>query len=147
MDSQIFTVLVTTLIPLVPYLLKVGEATAEEIGKSIGGEAWGTVKSIWLKLKPRMEAKPSLQEAAQGLAATPGDEDARGAFRFQLKKIFQEDPGVAAEIEQMVRNLSQSSAGLHVITAAGDRSIAGGNFNAPNFTGDISGEVKIKIER
>lgn len=68
--------------PLLPYLLKAGEKAAEEAGKQIGGNAWDKVKTLWGKLSPKIESKPAALEAAQEVAKTPDDEDARELCEF-----------------------------------------------------------------
>ena len=73
--------LTTVLVPLLPYLLKAGEKAAEETGKAVAGDSWEWAKSLWTKLKPKVEAKPGALEAAQDAAQAPEDQDAQAAFR------------------------------------------------------------------
>ena len=51
------------LVPLLPYLLKAGEKAAEETGKAVASQSWERGKSLWTKLKPKVEAKPAALEA------------------------------------------------------------------------------------
>lgn len=130
---------VTFLAPFLPYLLKAGEGAAEEAGKKLGekagGGAWDKAKALWAKLRPSAEVKPAAQEAVQGVAAAPEDEDARAALRVQLKKLLAEDESLAREVSEMQREMRQ--AGVN-IAAIGDRSVAiGGNVSGSNIiTGD-----------
>ncbi len=124
------------LAPFLPYLLKAGEKAAEEAGKKLGGDAWDKAKSLWGKLRPRVEAKPAAQEAIKDAAAAPQDEDAQGALRQQLKKILAEDEALAAEVARLWEEIK--AAGVHV-TASGSRSVAIG--------GDASGSVIITGDR
>lgn len=126
--------LTTALVPLLPYLLKAGEKAAEETGKKVADQSLEWAKSLWTKLKPKVEAKPDALEAAQDVAHAPDDQDAQAAFRRQLRKLLTEDQSLAEEVS---RWLEQSKAAGNVVTASGDRSVAiGGNFQGTINTGD-----------
>ena len=124
--------LTTVLGPLLPYLLKAGETAAEETGKAVAGQSWEWAKSIWTKLKPKVEAKEAALEAAQDVAESPEDEEAQVALRRQLKKLLTEDQSLA---EQVSRWLEQGKAAGINVTAAGERSVAIG--------GDVKGSTII----
>jgi len=121
--------LTTALVPLLPYLLKAGEKAAEETGKIAAGQSWELTKSLWSKLKPKVEAKPTALEAAREAAQTPSDEDVQAALRVQLKKLLTEDQSLAAEVS---RWLEQSKV-ARIVNASGNRSVATG--------GDVGGSV------
>lgn len=122
MDITALTHAVTTsLIPVLPYLLKAGEKAAEEAGKKLGGNAWEEVKKLWTKLRPKVEAKPAALEAVHEVASAPDDADAQAALRLQLRKLLTEDQNLASEINQWWENAKQ--AGIDV-TAIGNRSVA-----------------------
>ena len=127
--------LTTALVPLLPYLLKAGEKAAEETGKTVANQSleWG--KSLWSKLKPKVEAKPEALEAAQDIAQSPEDEDAQAAFRRQLRKLLTEDQSLAEEVS---RWLEQGKAAGITVTASGERSVAIGGDAKGNtiVTGD-----------
>jgi hypothetical protein len=127
--------LATALVPLLPYLLKAGEKAAEETGKAVANQSleWG--KSLWSKLKPKVEAKPEALEAAQDIAQSPDDQDAQAAFRRQLKKLLTEDQSLAEEVS---RWLEQGKAAGITVTASGERSVAiGGDVKGSTIvTGD-----------
>jgi hypothetical protein len=127
--------LTTALVPLLPYLLKAGEKAAEETGKAVANQSleWG--KSLWSKLKPKVEAKPEALEAAQDIAQSPDDQDAQAAFRRQLKKLLTEDQSLAEEVS---RWLEQGKAAGITVTASGERSVAiGGDVKGSTIvTGD-----------
>jgi len=127
--------LTTALVPLLPYLLKAGEKAAEETGKAVANQSleWG--KSLWSKLKPKVEAKPEALEAAQDIAQNPDDQDAQAALRRQLKKLLTEDHSLAEEVTGWLEQ--GTAAGINV-TAAGERSVAIGGDAKSNtiITGD-----------
>jgi hypothetical protein len=122
MDITALTHAVTTsLIPVLPYLLKAGEKAAEEAGKKLGGNAWEEVKKLWTKLGPKFEAKPAALEAVHEVASAPDDADAQAALRLQLRKLLTEDQNLARKINQWWENAKQ--AGVDV-AAIGNRSVA-----------------------
>jgi hypothetical protein len=121
--------------PFLPYLLKGGEKAAEEAGKKLGGDTWDRAKSLWAKLRPKVEDKPAAQEAVRDAAAAPNDEDIQAALRLQLRKLLGEDAVLAGEIERLWQEAQQ--AGITVI-AAGERSVAIGRdvTDSTIITGD-----------
>ena len=123
------------LVPLLPYLLKAGEKAAEETGKAVAVQSLEHVKSLWTKLKPKVEAKPAALEAAQDAAQSPEDQDAQAAFRQQLKKLLIEDQSLAEEVSRWLD--TGRAAGINV-SATGERSVAiGGDINSSTIvTGD-----------
>jgi hypothetical protein len=125
----------TTLIPLLPYLFKAGEKAAEETGKQIAGGAWNSAKELWTKLRPKVEAKPAALEAAQDVATTPEDSDARAALRLQLKKLLIEDEALAREVTAW---WEEAKAAGVTVSASGERSVAiGGDVSDSSIvTGD-----------
>ena len=127
--------LTTALVPLLPYLLKAGEKAAEETGKTVAGQSWEWGKSLWSKLKPKVEAKPAALEAAQDVALSPEDQDAQAALRMQLRKLLTEDQSLAEEVS---RWLEQGKAAGITVTASGERSVAIGGDAKGNtiVTGD-----------
>jgi len=126
--------LTTALVPLLPFLLKAGEKAAEETGKAAAGQSLEWAKSLWTKLKPKVEAKPAALEAAQDVAGVPEDEDLQAALRVQLKKLLTEDQSLAEEVS---RWLDQGKAAGITVTAAGEHSVAiGGDVKGAIITGD-----------
>ena len=126
--------LTTALVPLLPYLLKAGEKAAEETGKTVANQSleWG--KSLWSRLKSKVEAKPEALEAAQDIAQSPEDQDAQAAFRRQLNKLLTEDQSLAEEVS---RWLEQGKAVGITVVASGERSVAiGRDFQGTIITGD-----------
>ena len=125
----------TALVPLLPYLLKAGEKAAEETGKAVAGQSWEWAKSLWTKLKPKVEANPAALVAAQDVAQAPEDGDLQAVLRVQLKKLLTEDQSLAEEVS---RWLDQGKAAGINVTASGERSVAiGGDVKSSTIvTGD-----------
>ena len=135
MDAQLISTIANYLIP---YLAKAGEALAEEAGKKVAGDARNGVKGIWEKLRPGVDSKSSLKEAVSDLASSPNDDDMKGAFRTQIRKLLQEDPSVAAEIEKLFRELNQRQSGGKSFIASGAGVIAVEENNGVINTGSIT---------
>lgn len=132
--------LTTALVPLLPYLLKAGEKAAEETGKTVAAQSleWG--KSLWSKLKPKVEAKSDALEAAQDIAQDPDDTDAQAALRRQLRKLLAEDESLADEVSRWLEK--GKAAGVNV-TASGERSVAiGGNVKGSTIVTADQNKVK-----
>jgi hypothetical protein len=129
----------TALVPLLPYLLKAGEKAAEETGKTVAGQSWEWTKSLWTKLKPKVEAKPAALEAAQDVAQSPEDEDAQTALRRQLRKLLTEDQSLAEEVSRWLKQ--GKAAGINV-SATGERSVAIGDVNSSTIV--IGDHNKVK---
>lgn len=127
--------LTTALVPLLPYLLKAGEKAAEETGKAVAGQSMEWGKSLWSKLKPKVEAKPAALEAAQDVAHAPENRDLQAAFRVQLTKLLTEDQSLAEEVSRL---LEQGKAAGVNVTVSGERNVVIGGDASGNtiVTGD-----------
>jgi hypothetical protein len=132
--------LTTVLTPLLPYLPKAGETAAEETGKAVAGQSWEWAKSLWAKLKPKVEAKEAALEAAQDVAESPADEEAQVALRRQLIKLLTTDQSLA---EELSRWLDQGKAAGINVSATGERSVAiGGDVKGSTIVTGNRNEVK-----
>jgi hypothetical protein len=120
------------LMPLLPYLLKVGDKAAEEVGKKIGGEGWERAKALWEKLR----RKKAVEQVAQTAAALPDNQALREALREEIARALQEDSALREEIARL---WGEAEAAGVTVTASGDRSVAVG--------GDVSGSVIITGDR
>jgi hypothetical protein len=116
------------LLPLLPYLLKVGDKAAEEVGKKIGGEGWDQAKALW----ERLRRKKNVEQVAQTAAALPDNQALRDALREEIARALTEDEALAQELARL---LPQSGPAGQTVTASGSRSVAIG--------GDVSGSVII----
>ncbi len=119
------------LLPLLPYLLKIGDRAAEEVGKKIGGEAWDRAKALWGQLAH----KERVQKAAEAAAALPENSAIRQGLEAEIARALEEDPALRGEIARLWGEAQ--AAGVTVI-ASGDRSVAIGGNASGNviITGD-----------
>ena len=140
MDPQLPAQLVQFLAPFLPYLLEgakvAGQEAAKVLGKRTSEHGLDQAKTLWEKLRPKVEAKPAALEAVQETAAHPNDEDALAALRLQLKKLLAEDQALAQELARL---LEQAHPAGQNVTASGDRSVAIG--------GNVSGSVIVTGDR
>ena len=65
-----------------------------------------------------MQNKSVALEAAKNLTEMPEDNDARAAFRFQLRKILAADDVLAHDVASLLANSSVQ------VTASGERRVA-----------------------
>ena len=104
------------------------------------GQGWEWAKSLWTKLKPKVEAKPGALETAHDAAQAPEDPDAQAAFRQLLKKLLTEDQSLAEEVS---RWLEQGKAAGINVSAVGERSVAiGGNVKSSTIVTGNQNKVK-----
>ena len=139
---------VAFLAPFLPYLLKAGEKAAKEAGKEFGADAWERARTLWGRLRPKIEAKPAAQEAAGDVAANPQDADAQAALRLQLKKMLTEDETLARQVQRVLKNKA-----VQQVIASGERAVAiGGSVSGSTIiTGDDhvtqQGKYNVQIGR
>ena len=125
------TTLTALLAPHLPYLLKLGDKATEEVAKKAGGEAWNTAKTLWAKLRPKVEEKPAALEAVKDVAAQPDDEEARIVLRRQLGKLLDQEPELAREITQIMSG----------VQVGGNMSVAANGPGSVAIGGSVSGST------
>ena len=86
MDPQLPTQLVQFLAPFLPYLLKgaklAGQEAARKPGEKAGEKGFEQAKTLWDKLRPKVEASPAALETTTDVATNPQGKEALGALRF-----------------------------------------------------------------
>ncbi len=100
--------LMAFLSPCLPFLMKVGEKSAESAASKIGEDAWNKAKKIWEKLQPQVEAKEDAKIAAQQLAGKPENEKRKALFQEELEILLQENPSLAEAIAQILKEDSSN---------------------------------------
>lgn len=112
--------LASFLAPLLPYLTE----SDDEAGRKLDAVDREKANAMWIRLRPKFEARESAMEAAHDACQSPQDIDALAAFRLQLKKLLAEDTALA---EDLVRLLDAPRPETEQTERSGDRDIAVGN--------------------
>ncbi|HSS77674.1 MAG TPA: hypothetical protein VLV54_13135 [Thermoanaerobaculia bacterium] len=90
------------LAPALPYLVSGGKGLIQEAGKKLGEDAPELLKTLWTKLRPKVEEKPAADEAAHDVAKSPDDDRSRTGLSIQLQKILEADSSLAAEVAKLL---------------------------------------------
>jgi hypothetical protein len=115
--------------PFLPYLVKMGEKAAEDVGSRFTAGAWDKAKTVWGKLQPKVVAKPILQVAIEDLAKSPDDKDSQTVLEIQMKKMLNEDQEFAKEIFRLMQEEKEQAPGTtNIVNNAGDNSILFGQI-------------------
>jgi hypothetical protein len=125
------TLAAATLTVLTPYLVKVGEKLAEEIGGSIPENAG----KLWKTTAQKFKGKPAAEEAMKDLARNSSDEDTQAAFRKELKKALNEDAEFMHLLAGLLEKSQQEAAQLNRVN--------GDNNVAVNIGGNVQGNIVI----
>jgi hypothetical protein len=121
------------LAPFLPHLLKPAQEAVGDLAERFGQKAVAHAEALWQRLQNDVTARPSAREAVEDVASAPEDEDARAAMVWQLKKLFNDNPGLAAQVTDLWRQ-TESDPGVRMqVIAQGERSVAVGG----NVTGDV----------
>jgi hypothetical protein len=125
---------VTLLIPFLKGLLSSGEEAAEQLGEEAGRKGRDFARTLWGKLRGKVEERPAAREAVDDVAARPDDQRARTALEWQVQKLLEEDAGLAGDVQKVLQNAEAANVITVTVTASGDRSIAvGGNVSGSDF--------------
>src|SRR5205823_3182670 len=102
-------------------LVKAGENLGTRAAEQLQDQGWDLASKLWARLGSKVEARPAAQEAAKDVAAAPSDEDARAAFRVQLRKLLADDPELQQELTALLKAAPSSS--VTNVNVSGDRSV------------------------
>lgn len=94
--------LTTFLSPCLPFLIKMGEKSAEGAAGKIGVDVWEKAKRIWEKLYVSGDEKNDIKIAAEQLAAKPDSEARKSVFQEELETLLEKYPDVAEEIAKIM---------------------------------------------
>jgi hypothetical protein len=138
--------LATFISPFLPYLTQLGtKATNKAVESAAGkfGEAgWKKAQDLWLKLSPKVEAKPAALEAVTDVLKSPDDADYQTALKVQLKKLIDGDPDLADAIAQILAAEADGISGTRIVqNVVGNRNQSIGQ-NYGNAIGNVQGDVK-----
>ncbi len=99
---KLATEIANFLAPFLPYLIMAGEAAAKEAGKKFGEAAWNEAVTLWGKLKPKVDEKPVLKEAAEKVARKPEDKRVIGNLEVELEEVFEQDLSFAQTLHSIL---------------------------------------------
>lgn len=85
----------TTWTTLQPFLPIIATKSAEEIGKT-------AVVKVWAAVEKKFEAKPATKGILDDLCKKPQDTDVQASFRYQLKKLLEEDNFFIGELSKLL---------------------------------------------
>ncbi|WNZ59891.1 hypothetical protein QEG98_28215 [Myxococcus sp. MxC21-1] len=138
MEFELSTVVANAMVvmgPYLPVLAGVGRKVAEGAANKVGESAFSAAQRLWSKVGKRLLERPGSRDAIEVLDRTPGDEDAKGALRMQLRALLAADDALARE----VYGLLQESAVQEVVLL---RSHAG-NIVQESLGGPVKNSVHI----
>lgn len=129
MDPQLAMFAAQYLVPFLPALVAGATKYTESFMAKAGDESYEFAATLWAKLKGRRQ---SLDDAAQDVADHTDDQDASSSFRLQLKKLLLDEPELAQEITDMLKDRQVK------VAASGERSVAmsGTMTSSTVITGD-----------
>jgi len=129
-----------------PLLGKGGDALIKGGEKALESAAVKSIQSIWDTLSSVITGRPQAQAAAEKLASSPNDAQAKQQFTDELVTILQFMPNLAQELKAI---LEQAGDGSHnTVNATGSAVAIGENATAANggstvIKGDVHGSVTI----
>ena len=144
MDPISIPLLVTgTWTVLEPFVKKAGGKLLEKASEYLP-EAVG---KVWDAVKEKMESKPETAELPAEVSKAPDDEDAQAAFRYQLKKLLENDETFIQQLDALVKEAKEVTVTTMSATLTGDGGLAqgagakavgkGGIMVEGNVTGNI----------
>jgi hypothetical protein len=136
--SELVKQLTPILIPLLPYLGKLGDGVVDGAGELVAAGTWERVKSLWSKLQPKVDGKPSAKEAVQKVIARQDDPRARGNLELELEDLLKADGALASQVAEW---LKENAPRGNTVIASGERAVAiGGSVRGSTIiTGDTRG--------
>jgi len=116
---------------ILPYANKLAGKLVEKAGESVPD----VVGKVWDAVKEKMEARPETQSLPADLVTAPEDEEIQGAFKYQLKKLLENDEAFARQLEESVKEAKQAIS--YSADMNGDGAIAQGNKSVAVGRGGI----------
>lgn len=131
------------LTPVLPFLVKMVETSAETVAEKFSEDTWSKAKAIWANLHPKVENKPAMKEAVTDLANNPDDADLQAAFRVQLKKLLEHDAQLVEAITRILqKNGSQPLPSTQINqTVAGDQNQVIGQVSGGQVISHFGGSM------
>ena len=88
------------LIPLLPYLLRIGDAAADEVGRRMSAAAWERARA----LRERLCLRRSMEPVAQAVVASSDNPALREALREEIAHVLKEDPALREEALRLMQS-------------------------------------------
>jgi hypothetical protein len=127
---------------LSPYLVKVGEKAAEEIG-SILPEGVG---KVWTTIMAKFRGNVVAEAAVKDFVNSPGDQLSQSSFANQLRNLLEAEPALATELARLLDEAKRQSGGTIINTGSGavatSGSVAAG-AGGMAVGGDVRGNISI----
>jgi len=146
MDLKLLADTLTTfLAPALAALVSGGGELIKEAGEKLGKDGPEMLKALWVKLRPKVEEKPSADEAVHDVVKAPGDADAQAVLRVQLWKILEADSSLATEVAKILEVAGPQTmfhAELH-----GSGAVAQGKGNVVAGKGGIAAGRDVRISK
>jgi hypothetical protein len=114
-----------------------GEAAAGASGAAAAEVGRGLLRATYRRVDVR--GREGLEEAVQEAAAEPGNEDAVGALRQEIRRALRKHPELEGELAAL---LPGGGGGTTTVIASGTRSVAAGGNIGIAITGDGHGSPK-----
>ena len=106
---------------LAPYAKKIAGKLVEKAGESLPD----VVGKVWDTVKGKMEESPDTKALPADLVAAPDDQDMQGAFKYQLKKLLENDEAFAQQLAKLVNEAKQVT--MYSAALQGDGALAQGD--------------------
>uniref|UniRef100_UPI0040564F83 hypothetical protein n=1 Tax=Candidatus Electronema sp. TaxID=2698783 RepID=UPI0040564F83 len=137
---ELAEMVVSSLVPALPYLLSGGEQILGGVLEKIGADGLGLAKAVWTKIFSRSsERAEGVKRAAADVVQYPFKEGAKNNLLFQIETLFQEDQELALEIARLYGVKAEK------IVRIGGVHIENSTFI--NTTGTVVGGNQINKER
>jgi hypothetical protein len=134
MDPAALATTVTSIVA--PLLVRMGEATMEEVGAQLPEK----IGKLWSAITNRFRSNPAASGVALDLVKNAEDADNQEAFTLQLKKLLKEDANFAHVLTGLVEEAKNSISNVGDGAIATSDSIAVGKIHVGR---DMSGNMVI----
>ena len=107
--KQLADAVTAFLAPAMPYLVAGGQEMVAKAGKTLKEDGLEIARKLWGMLRPKVEATPPAQIAADEVAKAPEDPDLHEALSVQIRRILRADAALAAELTRLVEEAGRKT--------------------------------------
>jgi hypothetical protein len=129
---------------LSPYLVKIGEKGAEEVGKKLP-EA---VVKLWNAILTKFRGNMVAEAAMKDLAENPGDQLNQSTFANQLRKVLEAEPTFATELAALLEEAKRQGNSTIINTGSGAVATSDGvaaGAGGVAVRGDVQGGINMGV--